>query len=65
MYQLLSPYEISHKITIEMINIDKDSALQDHYNSLIPILTDKNEYEIFHYFFDKIKFEQQLTREDD
>ena len=60
MYQLIYPYESSHQITIEMINIDKDSALQDKYGLLIPVLTDIDENEICHYFFDKLRFEQIL-----
>ena len=61
MYQFIHSYESSHKITIDMINIDKDSTLQDKYGLLIPVLTDTDENEICHYFFDKISFEQILN----
>lgn len=60
MYQLIYPYEASHKITIELVNIDQDLSLQDKYGLLIPVLTDQNENEICHYFFDKVSFEQSL-----
>lgn len=60
MYQLIYSYESSHKISIEMINIDKDPALSDKYGLLIPVLTDRHENEICHYFFDKISFERNL-----
>lgn len=41
-----------------MFNIDKKSSLQDKYGLLIPVLTDSDENEICHYFFDKINFEK-------
>ena len=46
---------------IEMVNIDKDSTLQHKYGSLIPVLTDADDNEICHYFFDKIRFERVLN----
>ncbi|MCW8931050.1 MAG: glutaredoxin family protein [Gammaproteobacteria bacterium] len=61
MYLLIQPYEISHKITIEMHNIDKSSDLREKYGALIPVLTDINDNEICHYFFDKICFERILN----
>ena len=61
MFQLLHPYESSHQISIEMINIDKDPELQKKYGVLIPVLCDADENEICHYFFDKITFEQALS----
>ena len=60
MYQLIYPYESSHKITIEMVNIDKYPELQERYGLLIPVLTDMDENEVCHYFFDKINFERLL-----
>lgn len=60
MYQLIHPYETSHKLSIELINIDQDTSLQEKYGLLIPVLTDQNEQEICHYFFDKISFERAL-----
>ena len=60
MYQLIQPYELSHKVTIEMLNIDKNSDLQDKYGLLIPVLADIDENEICHYFFDKLSFERTL-----
>ncbi len=61
MYQLIHPYQASHKITIELFNIDQDPLLQEKYGLLIPVLTDHNENEICHYFFDKINFERALS----
>lgn len=61
MYQLLHPYESSHSISIELINIDKKTSLQDKYGLLIPVLTDSDENEICHYFFDKINFEKLVN----
>ena len=61
MYQLIYPYESSHNIMIEMVNIDKDSTLKNKYGLLIPVLTDTDENEICHYFFDKVRFEQVLN----
>ncbi|WP_198264675.1 glutaredoxin family protein [sulfur-oxidizing endosymbiont of Gigantopelta aegis] len=61
MYLLLQPYESSHNISIEMINVDKDPELQKRYGILIPVLCDAEENEICHYFFDKIAFEQALS----
>jgi len=61
MYKLIYPYESSHNIMIEMVNIDKDSTLQHKYGSLIPVLTDADDNEICHYFFDKIRFERVLN----
>ena len=61
MYQLICTYESSHNIMIEMVNIDKDSTLKNKYGLLIPVLTDTDENEICHYFFDKVRFEQVLN----
>ena len=61
MYQLIQPYESSHKIIIETLNIDNDPSLRDKYNLLIPVLTDNDENEICHYFFDKLSFERILN----
>ena len=60
MYLLIHPYETSHQITIELFNIDQDLSLQEKYGLLIPVLTDKNDNEICHYFFDKVSFERIL-----
>ncbi|MDX2503037.1 MAG: glutaredoxin family protein [Gammaproteobacteria bacterium] len=60
MYQLVSPYQFSHKIAIEMVNIDTHQVLQEKYGLLIPVLTDCSDNEICHYFFDKAAFEQLL-----
>lgn len=46
---------------IEMVNIDNDSTLKNKYGLLIPVLTDTDENEICHYFFDKVRFEQVLN----
>ena len=61
MYQLICTYESSHNIMIEMVNIDNDSTLKNKYGLLIPVLTDTDENEICHYFFDKVRFEQVLN----
>ncbi len=61
MYQLLKPYETSHKLVLEMINVDKEQSLKNKYGMLIPVLTDEAENEICHYFFDKLAFEQYLS----
>jgi len=61
MYQLIQPYENSHKIVIEMLNIDKEPNLFTRYNHLIPVLSDADDNEICHYFFDKSRFEQILN----
>jgi hypothetical protein len=61
MYQLIYPYQSTHKIEIEMLNVDKITALRDKYGLLIPVLTDEQENEICHYFFDKLNFEKFLT----
>ena len=61
MYLLINDYEASHKFNLEMINIDANPALQDRYGTLIPVLTDSDENEICHYFFDKIRFEEILN----
>ncbi|MCU7949874.1 MAG: glutaredoxin family protein [gamma proteobacterium symbiont of Bathyaustriella thionipta] len=61
MYQLIHLYETTHNISIDLINIDKDLVLQEKYGLLIPVLTDQNENEICHYFFDKVTFEQALA----
>jgi len=63
MLLLLQPYELSHNISIEMFNIDQDDVLQNKYGLLIPVLTDQNNNEICHYFFDKVSFEQAITAE--
>lgn len=60
MFLLIQPYESAHSFKVEMINIDKSPELKDKYGSLIPVLTDKDENEICHYFFDKISFERHL-----
>ena len=61
MFQLLQPYENSHKIVIETLNIDHDPELYNKYNLLIPVLCDVDENEICHYFFDKHSFDQILN----
>ncbi len=61
MRQLLKPYETSHNLVLEMINVDKEQSLKDKYGTLIPVLTDAAENEICHYFFDKAAFEQYLS----
>ncbi len=61
MYQLLQPYEVSHHIEIKWFNIDGDSNLQSKYGQLIPVLSDIDDNEICHYFFDKHRFEQLLN----
>lgn len=61
MYVLINAYEESHDFSIEMFNIDTDPDLRDKYSTLIPVLTDSDENEICHYFFDKIRFEQILN----
>ncbi len=60
MLLLVHPYKNSHNISIEMFNIDQDDDLQHKYGLLIPVLTDQNNNEICHYFFDKISFEQAI-----
>jgi len=60
MYQLIHAYQTEHQIEIEMFNIDKSPQLQEQYGLLIPVLTDINDNEICHYFFDKIAFEALL-----
>ncbi|GEM_PF-5793664 len=62
MYLLIHPYESSHDLCIESINIDNDPLLQEKYGLLIPVLTDTNDNEICHYFFDKIAFEHFLNK---
>jgi len=61
LYAELLPYETSHGLTIIMHNIDKEPALKEKYNQLIPVLTDAGGNEICHYFFDKAGFEKLLT----
>ena len=61
MYQLIQPYEKLNKIAVEKLNIDKDPDLYNKYNLLIPVLSDADENEICHYFFDKHSFEQILS----
>jgi len=60
MYQMLQPYEASHNIEITWLNIDKEPSLQSKYGLLIPVLSDVDDNEICHYFFDKHSFEQLL-----
>ena len=60
MHLLIYPYQSSHKIDIEMFNIDSDPLLQEKYGLLIPVLTDASDNEICHYFFDKLAFEHIL-----
>lgn len=60
MFQLIQPYQTSHNIEINLINIDTLPLLQEKYGQLIPVLTDENDNEICHYFFDKVTFEQRL-----
>ena len=59
---MIHPYESSHDLCIESINIDNDPLLQEKYGLLIPVLTDTNDNEICHYFFDKIAFEHFLNK---
>ncbi len=60
MYALLRPYEQTHVLTINMLNIDKDPQLKEKYHQLIPVLSDAEDNEICHYFFDKVSFEKHL-----
>ena len=62
MLQLLQPYIDDKNIQLEMIDIDTDPKLQKKYTVLIPVLTDQDENEICHYFFDKISFEDYLNK---
>ncbi len=57
MYLLLQAYEKFETISFELINIDRDPKIKDKYGLLIPVLTDNDENEICHYFFDKQRFE--------
>ncbi len=61
MYQLVKAYETSHNVVIESFNVDQEQSLKNKYGLLIPVLTDEDENEICHYFFDKLTFEQYLS----
>lgn len=60
MQQLLIPYQESHRIELELINVDRDPQIKGRYGELIPVLTDSQNNEICHYFFDKQTFERYL-----
>ncbi len=62
MFQLLQPYIDDKNIQLEMFDIDKDPKLQEKYTLLIPVLTDQDDNEICHYFFDEISFEDHLNK---
>ena len=60
LYAELLPYEKNHGLKIIMHNIDKDPALKEKYNALVPVLTDIDNNEICRYYFDKAGFEKLL-----
>ncbi len=60
LYAELLPYEQRHALKINMHNIDHDPVLKAKYNEFIPVLTDADDNEICHYFFDKASFEKLL-----
>lgn len=62
LYELLLPYQSRFNVHINRINVDNNPQLQDKYGLLVPVLTDENNNEICHYFFDKITFETFLEQ---
>jgi thiol-disulfide isomerase/thioredoxin len=61
MYVLLQAYKEFKNISFELINVDRDPKVRDKYGLLIPVLTDNDENEICHYFFDKQRFETMIN----
>ena len=64
MYEMIVPYISRHNLQINRINVDKHAELKERYGLLVPVLTDEQENEICHYFFDPINFEQLLKKND-
>lgn len=62
MYEMICLYQKQHTFKINRINVDQDSLLKDKYGMLVPVLTDENDHEICHYFFDKVTFERALKK---
>ena len=62
MLQLIQTYLEDDNIQLEMIDIDTDPRLQEKYTLLIPVLTDQDDNEICHYFFDKVSFVDYLNK---
>lgn len=48
----LREFETGFILHIQIIDIDNDPQLETKYGEWIPVLTDKHDQEICHYFFD-------------
>ena len=62
MLALLTPYQSSYPIQIQMHDIQHDPKLIEQYGLLVPLLTNEQGEEICRYFFDKSGFEQFIKQ---
>lgn len=62
MLALISPYQSSCPLQLQMYDIDEDAKLKEQYGLIIPVLTNDQGEEICHYFFDKLRFEQFIRQ---
>ena len=51
MIAALEPLQGRYGFTLEVVDVDRDQALEERYGALVPVLAAGNE-EICHYFFD-------------
>jgi len=61
LYEMILPYQASHRIKIKLFDIDSSRELQKLYGLKIPVLVYQGQ-EICHYYFDQKSFLSVLEK---